>query len=583
MPKPFQINSISIPIFSSDYLSEKPGWMRVDELVSYVVGLGATDVRVVNTMGVVETLTSNNLRTDSPLLANEADLSAFIRKFKAAGLRVELAPFVPLDISQLSSGGGKPSPTDPKLFLTNYGNLLSQWAKFAQDNKVDRFSVIQDDINHLLYEKQNAEHFLPIILKIKTIYSGTITTMIFADGNVFGNGGILSKDGSFNNTNRASHFQLMDKKIYDALDILGVGIFTDPITDKLNPTVDEIVGGMLKNPNGLNVVEFLKNVHTFYDKPIYYADRTFHSFDGSNISHVQIFDNNQLVVDQQEQADLYEAFFRIWSQYQEDWMLGVSFNNANRLPDYIPTIARFVDSPYGENFQGKLAETVIREWYSGNRQGQGLDWQGSANADRLIGGYHHDKLKGLGGNDVLDGGQGLDVAIFSGNRASYQVAHANGAITVTDTQANRDGVDSAISIERLQFADGTLAFDTSGAAGQVYRLYQAAFARTPDTAGLKHNVGLVDGGLSLQQMSSAFLASLEFQQKYGSNPTDNAYINALYRNVLGRDADLAGLEGWQARLNDGSWTRTTLLIGFSESPENIAKVSGAIANGMWLA
>jgi hypothetical protein len=52
--------------------------------------------------------------------------------------------------------------------------------------------------------------------------------------------------------------------------------------------------------------------------------------------------------------------------------------------------------------------------------------------------------------------------------------------------------------------------------------------------------------------------------------------------VLGRDADPAGLAGWQARLNDGSWSRTTLLIGFSESPENISKVASAIANGIWL-
>ncbi len=83
-------------------------------------------------------------------------------------------------------------------------------------------------------------------------------------------------------------------------------------------------------------------------------------------------------------------------------------------------------------------------------------------------------------------------------------------------------------------------------------------------------------------MSSAFIGSAEFQQKYGTNVTDTAYINAMYRNVLGRDADQGGLDGWQGRLNDGSWNRTTLLIGFSESPENINLLANQIANGIWI-
>ncbi|WP_284180319.1 DUF4214 domain-containing protein [Rhabdaerophilum sp. SD176] len=186
-----------------------------------------------------------------------------------------------------------------------------------------------------------------------------------------------------------------------------------------------------------------------------------------------------------------------------------------------------------------------------------------------------------------DGGAGIDTvsflneiapfnALWSGNNANWQITLENGVIVI-------NGYHRLSNVERLEFSDGTLALDTLGNAGQVYRLYQAAFARTPDSAGLKHNVGLVDGELSLQQMSAAFLVSAEFQQKYGTNVSDTAYINSLYRNVLGRDADQGGLDGWQARLNDGSWTRTTLLIGFSESPENIANVAPAIANGIWLA
>lgn len=206
----------------------------------------------------------------------------------------------------------------------------------------------------------------------------------------------------------------------------------------------------------------------------------------------------------------------------------------------------------------------------------------SSGNDLMRAGGGNDFIQGYGGNDFLFGGIGIDTAWYRGVRSDYFLTSGGGSVYVSDKTNARDGLDTLSSIERLQFADGTLALDTSGNAGQVYRLYQAAFARTPDNAGLKHNIGLVDGGLSLTQMSSAFLASAEFQQKYGANPTDTAYINALYRNVLGRDADAAGLQGWQGRLNDGSWNRTTLLIGFSESPENIASVAPAIANGIFL-
>jgi hypothetical protein len=221
--------------------------------------------------------------------------------------------------------------------------------------------------------------------------------------------------------------------------------------------------------------------------------------------------------------------------------------------------------------------------------GRGVDETlgGLKSDDTIYGLDGNDRITGSQGRDRLDGGEGLDVAVFAGRREEYTVskAAALGALghVVEDRMAARDGRDEISTIERLAFSDGTLAVDVAGTAGQVYRLYQAAFARTPDNAGLKHNIGLVDGGLTLAQMSSAFLASAEFQQKYGASPSDSAYINALYRNVLGRDADPGGLAGWQGRLDDGLWSRTTLLIGFSESPENIANVGKVIDNGIWLA
>lgn len=207
---------------------------------------------------------------------------------------------------------------------------------------------------------------------------------------------------------------------------------------------------------------------------------------------------------------------------------------------------------------------------------------GGSGNDRLIGNEAHNVFIGNAGNDSIDGMGGLDIAQFLTTRENVQIERGPSAIVVNANNAGL-GTDTLTNVERVQFTNGILAFDTDGgSAGQVYRLYQAAFARTPDKVGLTHNLNLVDNGLGIKTMSSAFIGSAEFVNRYGQNTSDTTFINALYQNVLGRNADSAGLAGWQQRLADGSWNRADVLFGFSESGENKALVANAIKDGIWL-
>ncbi len=198
-------------------------------------------------------------------------------------------------------------------------------------------------------------------------------------------------------------------------------------------------------------------------------------------------------------------------------------------------------------------------------------------------------VAGTTGNDIISGGAGktidlgagLDMVTYTGNRANFTVTQSGSNYIVRDN-TGAAGTDTLTNVERLQFSNGTLALDISGTAGQAYRLYQAAFARQPDTVGLSWNVGLMDTSLTLKQMSGAFNVSAEFVSLYGQSPTDTQYLYALYNNVLGRAPDTGGLNGWLGRLADKSWDRADVLIGFSESPENIRLVGVAIQDGIWL-
>lgn len=198
--------------------------------------------------------------------------------------------------------------------------------------------------------------------------------------------------------------------------------------------------------------------------------------------------------------------------------------------------------------------------------------------DSLAGMAGKDLLTGSDGNDALDGGLNTDTALFKGRREDYTVTINSTGLLVTDKVADRDGTDSLVNMERLHFADSALALDTSGNAGQAYRLYQAAFNRKPDLGGLGFQINALDTGLSLAQVAQNFINSPEFISTYGS--LDNSsFVTQLYANVLHRAPDAGGLEFHVKNLSAGV-TRAQTLVGFSESPENQAALIGVIQSGI---
>jgi VCBS repeat-containing protein len=82
---------------------------------------------------------------------------------------------------------------------------------------------------------------------------------------------------------------------------------------------------------------------------------------------------------------------------------------------------------------------------------------GNAGKDFLDGGNGSDVLFGGAGDDEIDGGNGQDTVVLGGNRAQYHLTQrGDGSIVVRDLRSGSpDGTDRLVSIERVQFADGT--------------------------------------------------------------------------------------------------------------------------------
>jgi hypothetical protein len=189
---------------------------------------------------------------------------------------------------------------------------------------------------------------------------------------------------------------------------------------------------------------------------------------------------------------------------------------------------------------------------------------------------------GAGGNGV-DGGAGIDTAIYAGSRSNFTVAQEAWGFGVNDNVGS-GGHDALINVERVKFDDGSLALDVEGSAGQVFRLYSAAFSRPAEADGLGYWIWRMDSGTTLNQVAKEFMTGQpEFDALYGANPTNESFVTQLYQNVLHRDPDADGFHYWVnvlAQSGDKTEARSQMLIGFSDSLENQALVIGSLKQGL---
>jgi subtilisin-like proprotein convertase family protein len=203
---------------------------------------------------------------------------------------------------------------------------------------------------------------------------------------------------------------------------------------------------------------------------------------------------------------------------------------------------------------------------------------GGRGNDQIFGGAGNDVLSGGQGNDALDGGAGIDIALLQGNLKDWTFAFsASGTVA---RQVNGADVDTLTNVERVAFEDGMLAFDTNGTAGFGYRIYQAAFDRTPDDQGLSFWVKQLDKGMSVTEVAARFIDSGEFQSMYGTGVGDDTFVTKLYQHVLQRDPDVGGKSFWLDQLNNHTYNRADVLTRFSDSAENRANVEPHIEKGI---
>lgn len=132
------------------------------------------------------------------------------------------------------------------------------------------------------------------------------------------------------------------------------------------------------------------------------------------------------------------------------------------------------------------------------------------------------------------------------------------------------GAPSSAAVPGLDFTQTSC----EGYSDSVARLYTAGLDRLPERPGFEFWMGeYTNGRWNLPRMATFFTQSDEFVTRYGSLDQEG-FVRQLYRNVLGREGEQAGVTHWTGQLNLGE-TRGTALLRFAESPENITR-SGTV-------
>lgn len=185
----------------------------------------------------------------------------------------------------------------------------------------------------------------------------------------------------------------------------------------------------------------------------------------------------------------------------------------------------------------------------------------------LITGTNADNyLRASAQSDLIVGGGGDDTVIYAGAQSNFTLTLTPSSLTLLDRRDATGLVDSFISIEALDFGTEVPVFGgrpmpldlftgptqlTTAEFSQITELYIAYFNRAPDAIGLYYWGTEYERGFTLAQMASSFFEQAETRATYASvldhngNLTNtNAFVSAVYNNVLGRSPDSSGFAYW---------------------------------------
>ncbi len=216
---------------------------------------------------------------------------------------------------------------------------------------------------------------------------------------------------------------------------------------------------------------------------------------------------------------------------------------------------------------------------NGQKAVQNLSIDFSTLVEQFVGSAHGDTVTGndagnvfvLGlGNDVADGGAGIDLVQFVGHRGSYTGGGIGGGTIQVRTLSSSADTKTLTSIERLAFTDSKLALDVGGNAGTAAKILGAVF----DAPIIRSDAGAA--GLALAKVDSGMsypdLLTLALDIRLGAARSHEQVVDLLYTNIAGVAPTSGQAAPYLAQLYGGTHTQATLAVMAAETAENAAQI-----------
>jgi hypothetical protein len=191
-----------------------------------------------------------------------------------------------------------------------------------------------------------------------------------------------------------------------------------------------------------------------------------------------------------------------------------------------------------------------------------------------------------GGNDILSiapaagatllhGGAASDAATFSGARADYSLEFHNGYVVVSSKLAPALKT-MVVNVEQLQFSDASVAVESGADMATLAGMYQSVLGRQADVMGIEYWANVHQAGASWGAIALTMIASNEHAASHeGFNGVAAHDIGLLYTAIFNRDADAAGLAWWTAAMGRGA-SLEQIASSFVESVEMVGHQRAAL-------
>ncbi len=199
-----------------------------------------------------------------------------------------------------------------------------------------------------------------------------------------------------------------------------------------------------------------------------------------------------------------------------------------------------------------------------------LDFAGAVStATSSANGRASAKLAAAAGTATLHGGQGGDVAGFTGARADYDIDVHNGYLLVS-SKAMPAAKALVVNVEALRFSDGEVAVAQDADLATLSGLYQSVLGRQADLYGFEFWGDRRDDGVSWGAIALDLVTSSErLAQHEGFNGNAAHDVGLLYQALFNRQADASGLAFWTSAMDEQGMSLEQVATFFVESVEMV--------------